>query len=178
MVHVAEVLVNERARALPELLRLVALERGRVGTLLNVQEPAFYERMLGDGGATFIAVEDGRLLGFACLAGRESVHPFWSPHLDRLGVDRSRTGVLIHAIVDPAAHGRGVGRALLVARMAAARGRGLDLLVSTVDPDNAACLGLLEGAGFRRLETRRVYSANVLRVLLARDLAGAPRSAD
>jgi L-amino acid N-acyltransferase YncA len=59
-------------------------------------------------------------------------------------------GVVEHSVyVDPASHGRGVGRALLDALIASTEGAGIWTIQSGVFPENTASLALHERTGFR-----------------------------
>lgn len=64
-------------------------------------------------------------------------------------------GVVEHSIyVDPAARGRGVGRALLEAFVAAAEAAGIWTIQSSIFPENVASLRLHAVAGFREVGRR------------------------
>src|SRR5689334_3695887 len=64
-------------------------------------------------------------------------------------------GVVEHAVyVDPAARGRGVGRALLDALVASTEAAGIWTIQSGVFPENVASLALHAAAGFRAVGTR------------------------
>lgn len=63
---------------------------------------------------------------------------------------RGPAGVLYDIVVDPAHRGRGVGRALLEATVAALRSRGSPQVVLSTADRNAAAQRLFESAGFRR----------------------------
>jgi L-amino acid N-acyltransferase YncA len=64
-------------------------------------------------------------------------------------------GVVEHSIyVDPAARGRGVGRALLDALIASTEAAGIWTIQSGVFPENAASLALHRSCGFRVLGVR------------------------
>jgi len=59
-------------------------------------------------------------------------------------------GVVEHSVyVAPAAHGRGVGRALLTALIAATEAAGVWTIQSGIFPENAASIALHTGCGFR-----------------------------
>src|SRR4051795_13416615 len=65
-------------------------------------------------------------------------------------------GVVEHSVyVDPAAQGRGIGRALLAALVASTESAGIWTIQSGVFPENAASLALHRSAGFRVVGTRR-----------------------
>jgi phosphinothricin acetyltransferase len=64
-------------------------------------------------------------------------------------------GVVEHSVyVDPAARGRGVGRALLDALIAATEQAGIWTIQSGIFPENTASLRLHQRAGFRVVGTR------------------------
>ncbi|HEU5106946.1 MAG TPA: GNAT family N-acetyltransferase [Micromonosporaceae bacterium] len=64
-------------------------------------------------------------------------------------------GVVEHSVyVDPAAHGRGTGRALLDALIASTEAAGIWTIQSGVFPENAASLALHHAAGFRTVGVR------------------------
>lgn len=64
-------------------------------------------------------------------------------------------GVVEHSVyVDPAARGRGVGRALLDALIASTEAAGIWTIQSGVFPENTASLALHQRAGFRVVGTR------------------------
>jgi L-amino acid N-acyltransferase YncA len=56
--------------------------------------------------------------------------------------------------VDPHAHGRGVGKALLAAQIASTEAAGIWTIRAGVFPENAAGLGLHVAAGFRAIGTQ------------------------
>jgi L-amino acid N-acyltransferase YncA len=85
---------------------------------------------------------DGTVLGFARV----------SPY----SVRRAYAGVGEHGVyVDPAARGRGVGRALLEALAAAAEAAGYHKLTSRVFTTNAASLALHRACGFTEVGVQR-----------------------
>ena len=64
-------------------------------------------------------------------------------------------GVVEHSVyVDPAAHRRGVGRALLDALIASTETAGIWTIQSGIFPENTASLALHHGAGFRTVGIR------------------------
>jgi len=64
-------------------------------------------------------------------------------------------GVVEHSIyIDPSARGRGVGRALLGAFIAAAEEGGIWTIQASIFPENAASLRLHRAAGFREVGRR------------------------
>lgn len=64
-------------------------------------------------------------------------------------------GVVEHSVyVAPAAHGRGVGRALLAALIASTEAAGVWTIQSGVFPENVASIGLHAAYGFRVVGTR------------------------
>jgi phosphinothricin acetyltransferase len=64
-------------------------------------------------------------------------------------------GVVEHSVyVDPAAHGRGVGRLLLDALIASTEQAGIWTIQSGVFPENTASLALHHAAGFRTVGVR------------------------
>jgi L-amino acid N-acyltransferase YncA len=64
-------------------------------------------------------------------------------------------GVVEHSVyVDPAAQGRGVGRALLLALIDSTEAAGIWTIQSGVFPENAASLALHAACGFRVVGTR------------------------
>jgi L-amino acid N-acyltransferase YncA len=89
-----------------------------------------------------VAVDDtGTLLGWAAVA--------------RVSARQAYAGVVEHSIyVDPAARGRGVGRALLDALIASCEAAGIWTIQSGVFPENTASLRLHHSAGFRTVGMR------------------------
>lgn len=64
-------------------------------------------------------------------------------------------GVVEHSVyVDPAAQGRGIGRALLQALIASTEAAGIWTIQSGVFPENTASLALHQAAGFRTVGVR------------------------
>lgn len=88
-----------------------------------------------------VAVEDGRVLGWAALS------PVSSRAVYR--------GVVEHSLyITTAARGRGIGTALLADLLAAADEAGLWTVQASIFPENIASLALHDRAGFRRIGTR------------------------
>jgi phosphinothricin acetyltransferase len=68
----------------------------------------------------------------------------------RVSVREVYRGVIEHSVyIDPAHHGRGIGRRLLEAFVAAAEEAGYWMIQSSVFPENTASMRLHEQAGFR-----------------------------
>ena len=87
-------------------------------------------------GATCLVADDGdELLGYS-LGAPESGDP--------------RRGWLLSLAVRPAAGGRGIGKKLALACVAALRERGVADMLLTVAPDNDVAVHLYESLGFRR----------------------------
>ena len=85
--------------------------------------------------------EDGSVVGWAAV----------SPVSDRCAY----AGVVEHSVyVDPAAQGRGVGRALLAALLEDARAAGVWTVQSGIFPENTTSLAVHAAAGFRVVGTR------------------------
>lgn len=89
----------------------------------------------------WVAIERSRVLGWTAV----------TPVSDRCVY----AGVVEHAVyVDPAARGRGVGRALLAAVIASTEAAGIWTIQSGIFPENVASLALHRAAGFRVIGTR------------------------
>jgi L-amino acid N-acyltransferase YncA len=94
---------------------------------------------------TIVVECEGRILAFAG-AGPYRSRPCYA-------------GVAEHSVyVDPAARGRGAGRAALQALIAAYEARGFWKLVSRIFPENRASLALHERTGFRTVGTYRRHA--------------------
>lgn len=93
-------------------------------------------------GHRLVAVEDpGRVLGWVAVS--------------RVSARAVYAGVVEHSVyVDPAAQGRGVGRALLDALIVSTEAAGIWTIQSGVFPENAASLALHHAAGFRTVGVR------------------------
>ena len=87
-----------------------------------------------------VAEGSGELLGYT-YAGLEGI--------DYMSL-RGPAGVLYDIVVDPAHRGRGIGRTLLDATMAALRERGAPRVLLSTAQQNVPAQRLFEGAGFRR----------------------------
>ena len=71
-------------------------------------------------------------------------------------------GVVEHSVyVDPAAQGRGVGRALLEALIVSTEAAGIWTIQSGIFPENTASLALHHAAGFRALGVRERVGRHV-----------------
>ena len=84
---------------------------------------------------------DGAVLGFQSLLRAAAGNPYGTP--EGWGI--------IGTHVSPAAHGRGIGRALFAASLAAASQAGLTRIEARIGADNAGALGFYERLGFRTL---------------------------
>jgi phosphinothricin acetyltransferase len=84
---------------------------------------------------------DGRVLGWVAVTP-VSTRPVYA-------------GVVEHSVyVDPAAHGRGVGRALVAALIASTEAAGVWTIQSGIFPENTASLALHRSCGFRTVGVR------------------------
>jgi len=102
---------------------------------------AFLGSQLGRANAVVLAAErEGEVIGYA-FAGVEG--------LDYMSL-RGPAGVLYDIVVDPAERGRGVGRRLLDATLAALEVRGAPRVVLSTAERNEPAQRLFAGAGFRR----------------------------
>jgi ribosomal protein S18 acetylase RimI-like enzyme len=121
---------------------------------------AFVAKVIEDGGVHLVAVDAaGAVVGW-CDVERRTTEGF--RHVGRLGI-----GML------PEVRGRGLGRRLMQAALAAARERGMERIELEVFASNARAIALYEGLGFvregfkrrvRKLDGR--YDDDVLMALL------------
>lgn len=99
----------------------------------------------GDRYPTIVVESEGRIVAFAS-AGPYRSRPCYS-------------GVAEHSVyVDPAARGRGAGRAALAALIEAYKALGFWKLLSRIFPENAASLALHERCGFRTVGVYRRHA--------------------
>jgi phosphinothricin acetyltransferase len=89
----------------------------------------------------FVAVEDGRLLGWIALAAVSTRYCY-------------RGVAEVSAYVGEGARGQGVGSALLQAVVESTEQAGIWTVETGVFPENEASLALLRRSGFRRVGTR------------------------
>lgn len=165
MICLRELPPDEKPWALPRLLKFIEQERPHCPHL-NLQDPSFYERFFDGEGHVAAAWQGAELVGFSLLGLEPFLSPLWTPHLERMGLRPERCGVAIHTLTDHRLRRLGIGRRLVGLRAALARRRGVETLFATVHPDNHQSLRALHRSGLRALETRRVYNAQVLRVLM------------
>lgn len=105
-------------------------------------EPPTWERFDASRVHRYTALDGDRVLGWVAA----------TPVSDRCVY----AGVVEHSVyVDPAAQGRGVGRALLDALVASTEAAGVWTIQSGVFPENAPSLALHAAAGFEVVGTRR-----------------------
>ncbi|MDJ0388386.1 GNAT family N-acetyltransferase [Roseomonas sp. E05] len=96
---------------------------------------AWMQERQGRGLPVLVAVADGAVRGFASYG---DFRPFAGYAL-----------TVEHSVyVDPAAQGRGLGRALLAALVARAEAAGLHVMVAGIEAGNAASVRLHQAAGF------------------------------
>ena len=92
-------------------------------------------------GHRFVALDGDRVLGWIACS--------------RVSDRAVYAGVVEHSVyVDPAAAGRGVGRALLDTLIESTERAGIWTIQSGIFPENAASLALHRAAGFRTIGTR------------------------
>ena len=103
------------------------------------------EGLSGDLAAT---AAEGRAFLVAEVAGQVLGLATWGPF--RKGPGYARTGEHT-VVVDPGAHGQGVGRALMQALERQAAARGLGVLVAGVSAENAGALAFHTAIGYRRV---------------------------
>ncbi len=99
----------------------------------------------------FVAADaEGRVLGWVAVTPVSS-RPVYA-------------GVVEHSVyVDPAAQGRGVGRALLTALIASTEAAGVWTIQSGVFPENTASLALHRSCGFRTVGIRERVARHATR---------------
>lgn len=156
---------EEKPWALPKVLDLVEQERP-FSPHLNLQEPSFYARFFDGDGLIVAAWQGAELVGFTLLGLEPFLSPLWSPYLERMGLKPERCGVAVHTLIDHRVRGQSLAKRLARFRSELARGQGLETLFATVHPDNHGSQRVLHRFGFRAIETRCVYEAQVLRVLM------------
>ena len=103
---------------------------------------AFFSRFVApsEDGMLLGAWRDGELLGYACL--------YWS----FTSLVPAETVLMNDLYVDPAARGKGIGRALIEASAAAGRERGAQRLEWATAPDNETAQRLYDSTGAERQE--------------------------
>ena len=102
------------------------------------EQAAWFEEKTAGGWPVLVAADGDAVLGYAALG------PF------RPQPGFRRTGE--HAVyVADGARGRGVGRALVTAILAAAAAKGLRVVIAAVSADNPVSLGLHVSLGFREV---------------------------
>jgi len=123
---------------------------------------AIYQAGLDGGQASFetqaptwSAFDAGRLAAHRYVAtGDDDVVLGWVA-VSAVSTRPVYAGVVEHSVyVDPVAHGRGVGRALLDALVTSTEAAGIWTIQSAVFPENTASLALHARAGFRVVGTR------------------------
>lgn len=132
----------------PELLRLYRILDREMAAMqpdfycAAPRDRAFLVRVIREaGGEIFLAQQDGAAVGFALV--REAWSPEYSCVLPHRFAD------LYDLAVEPAARGRGVGRALVQEVKRWARGRGLEYVELSVLAENMTAAALYAGEGFR-----------------------------
>ena len=149
---------------------LMAEEALREDSRLLVQEPSFYRRYCGDLGLTIVGTRDGVLVGVTLLAFGDAIHTAFDETIRELGISRCEVAVGLQSLIAPGWRRRGFARMLLDARKVAAQARGIRWILSTTDPENESMLVLKRAVGGRELARRRVYSSQVMRVILVEEL--------
>lgn len=164
---------DEKLWALPLLLDLVEQERPYCPHL-NLQEPSFYARFFDGDGLIASAWRRSELVGFTLLGLEPFLSPLWAPYVERMGLTPERCGVAVHTLIDHRLRGHGLGQRLARFRSEMARGQGIETLFATVHPENHESLRVLHKSGLRAIETRCVYEAQVLRVLMCGPVTASP----
>lgn len=100
-----------------------------------------YVDILAEGGALFVAEEDGRIVGHAICEREEGGSPTWEWPQDFLAI--------VDLVVLPGARGKGVGEALLAAVHQEALDRGVATLDLNVAAPNESARRFYEKHGFR-----------------------------
>ncbi|MFL5900469.1 MAG: GNAT family N-acetyltransferase [Solirubrobacterales bacterium] len=130
------------AEQIDELLPLIAAYQRfyEVEKIDDERNRAFFSRFLApsEDGMLLGAWRDGELLGYACL--------YW--HFTSL--IPAETVLMNDLYVDPAARGKGVGRALIEASATVARERGAHHLEWVTAPDNETAQRLYGSTGAER----------------------------
>jgi ribosomal protein S18 acetylase RimI-like enzyme len=102
---------------------------------------ATYADVLGDGGALFLAIEDGVIVGFALCEHEQVASPTWQWPRDVF--------VIVDLVVLPEHRRRGIGEALLRAVEEEARARGVAALDLNTAAPNEAARRFYERHGYR-----------------------------
>lgn len=135
------------------------------------QEPGFYGEFHGDRGFTIVAADDGKLAGFAVVGLKDAISETYSEDIRSLGVSRAVCASNVQVYIRRPWRGRGMGKALGELRNAVSYARGVRHVYFTTHPDNERAHAIAQQMGALELDRRRVYSANVLRVIYRVDLA-------
>ena len=126
----------------PHVARVYAEGIATGNATFEVEPPAWERWDAAHPALRLVAVEDGRVAGWAAL----------SPYSDR----RCYRGVAEESVyVAASARGKGVGRALLGELIALAEADGYWTLLAGVFPENVASLALHESMGFRVVGTHQ-----------------------
>ena len=136
-------------------------DAGAIGTI--------YDEAAAGGSATFATGPHSAQERLAWLAARGARSPVWCGEIAGEVVAWSALAPFSHRdwyagvgeytiYVAGRIHGRGIGRAMLDALIAAAPGYGYWKLVGMILPENRAGLALARGAGFREVGTHRAHA--------------------
>jgi mycothiol synthase len=115
----------------------------------------------------FLAVRDGRLIGFHWTKihggneepGQPVAGPAEAAGLAMTKHGHEAMGEVYVVGVDPAERGTGLGRALTLIGLRYLRGRGLSQVMLYVDETNTAAIGLYESLGFTHWDTDVMFSS-------------------
>jgi RimJ/RimL family protein N-acetyltransferase len=173
-VHVVPT-AEEHVEGFNRALEVVARERRYIGLVEGLPlavSRAFVHAVHGDGGVHLVAVDDAHGVVGWCDVTRPTFEGF--RHVGRLGM-----GLL------PGWRGRGLGRRLAEAALAAAHAGGIERVELEVFASNAAAIALYERLGFVREGVRRrarlldgAYDDVVLMALLVEPSAGEPSTGE
>ncbi|MGB0732553.1 MAG: GNAT family N-acetyltransferase [Pontibacterium sp.] len=129
---------------------------------LYANDQAFFRRNLSGEANNVFVYDDKKMIGYAAL---RSMNP-WPTYLDAQPYPPKQCAMMLINVVDPDYRGKGVGNLLMKARINVAKSEGMEHLFSTVHPDNAPSLRLLEKHGFNKIAQKEMFQEQLLRNLM------------
>ena len=130
----------------------------------------FYKSNLSGAAINILAFADYTLIGYAAFRILSPWPTYLKSDYQPIDSQPEHCALMLLNLVAPQFRGQGLGKRLAEARMKAAKAQSIKHLFATVHPDNRASMSILERQGFQLVAQQRLFTEQLLRNLMHKNI--------